>query len=122
MLIHIKNSQKAKKNSIKFHRQSICESILNILWNEGFINGYRVVSNNKTKIEIFLKYKPTGTPVINSIKFLSKPSRREYCSVKKIWQLDSNKTFIIFSTVKGLMTINGCKKNKIGGEPLIILN
>ena len=120
MFINIKNGQKSKKNSVKLYRKNICEIFLNLLWDEGFINGYRIIS--REKIEIFLKYSNTGDPAINSIKFISKPSRRVYCSVKQIWKLDSNKTFIIFSTIDGLMSIKDCKKKKLGGEPLIVLN
>lgn len=120
MFINIKNGQRSKKNSVKLYRKSICEIFLKLLWDEGFINGYRIIS--REKIEIFLKYSNTGDPVINSIKFISKPSRRVYCSIKQIWKLDSNKTFIIFSTIDGLMSIKECKKKKLGGEPLIVLN
>ena len=45
-----------------------------------------------------------------------------YYSAKQIWKLDSCKTFIVFSTNKGLKSISECKKGKIGGEPLIIIN
>ena len=122
MFTSIKNSQKSKKISVIVYRKNLCESFLKLLWDEGFIVGYKVVSSDKTKLEIFLKYSNTGNPIINSIKFVSKPSRRIYFSIKQIWKLDSSKTFIIFSTSHGLMSINDCKKNKIGGEPLIILN
>lgn len=122
MFISIKNSQKSKKNSVKVYRKNLCEAFLKLLWDEGFIAGYKAVSSDNKKLEIFLKYSNTGNPVINSIKFVSKPSRRIYFSIKQIWKLDSTKTFIIFSTNYGLMSINDCKKNKIGGEPLIILN
>ena len=120
MFINIKNGQKSKKNSVKLYQKNICEIFLKLLWDEGFINGYRIIS--REKIEIFLKYSKTGDPAINSIKFISKPSRRVYCSIKQIWKLDSNKTFIIFSTIDGLMSIKDCKKKKLGGEPLIVLN
>jgi small subunit ribosomal protein S8 len=122
MFTSIKNSQKSKKISVTVYRKNLCESFLKLLWDEGFIVGYKVVSLDKTKLEVFLKYSNTGNPIINSIKFVSKPSRRIYFSIKQIWKLDSSKTFIIFSTSRGLMSINDCKKNKIGGEPLIILN
>jgi small subunit ribosomal protein S8 len=121
MFTNIKNGQMAKKNVIIGPRKNICESFLKILWNEGFISGYRISLNTK-ELEIFLKYTKNGKPVINSLKFLSKPSQRIYYSSKQIWKLDSSKTFIIFSTNLGLKSINDCKKNKIGGEPLIIVN
>nr|QYB23132.1 ribosomal protein S8 [Nitzschia traheaformis] len=122
MFISIKNSQKSKKSSVNVYRKNLCEAFLKLLWNEGFIAGYKTVSSDNKKLEVFLKYSDTGNPIINSIKFVSKPSRRIYFSIKQIWKLDSTKTFIIFSTTHGLMSINDCKKNKIGGEPLVIVN
>ena len=112
----------AKKSVITNPRKNICEEFLKIFWNEGFISGYRVSIQNKDNLEIFLKYTKTGKPVINSLRFLSKPSQRIYYSSKQIWKLNSSKTFIILSTNSGLKSINQCKKHKIGGEPLIILN
>ncbi|MBE0439301.1 MAG: 30S ribosomal protein S8 [Gammaproteobacteria bacterium] len=112
----------AKKSVVIGPRKNICESFLKILWNEGFISGYKISQQNPNNVEIFLKYTQVGIPVISSLKFLSKPSQRIYYSSKQIWKLDSSKTFVIFSTNHGLKSINECKKDKIGGEPLIIIN
>jgi small subunit ribosomal protein S8 len=122
MLTNIRNGQLAKKNVVIQTRKNICESFLKILWDEGFILGYRVSAKDNKKIEIFLKYTKDGKPAINSLKFLSKPGQKIYYSVKQLWKLDSYKTFIIFSTNKGLKSINQCKKEKIGGEPMLIIN
>ena len=122
MFANIKNGQMAKKSVILETRKNICESFLKILWDEGFISGYKIFAQNDKKIEIFLRYTRTGKPVINSLKCLSKPGQRLYYSAEQIWKLDSSKTFIIFSTNKGLRTIKQCKKNRIGGEPLVIIN
>ena len=121
MFTSIKNGQMAKKSIVTGPRKNVCESFLKVLWNEGFISGYKISNEHANKLEIFLKYTKNGTPAINSLKFLSKPGRRIYYSAKQIWKLDSSKTFIIFSTNDGLKSINECKKNKIGGEPLIII-
>jgi small subunit ribosomal protein S8 len=122
MFANIKNGQMAKKSVILESRKNMCESFLRILWDEGFISGYRIFAQNNKKIEIFLKYTRAGKPVINSLKCLSKPGQRLHYSAKQIWKLDSSKTFIVFSTNKGLKTINQCKKDKIGGEPLAVIN
>ena len=122
MFANIKNGQIAKKSVILETRKNICESFLKILWDEGFISGYKILAQNDKKIEIFLRYTRTGKPVINSLKCLSKPGQRLYYSAKQIWKLDSSKTFIVFSTNKGLRTINQCKKDRIGGEPLVVIN
>lgn len=112
----------ARKNIIKGPKKNTCESLLKILWDEGFITGYRTCPYNQQSIEIFLKYTKTGKPAINSLKFVSKPSKRVYFTSNLIWKLNSSKAFIIFSTNRGLMTINECKKKNIGGEPYVIIN
>jgi small subunit ribosomal protein S8 len=83
--------------------------------------GYAISSEAPTKLKIFLKYNH-NRPVINSIKFVSRPGRRIYYSINQIWKIDSNKSFLIFSTNKGLKSITECKKIKIGGEPFILIN
>jgi small subunit ribosomal protein S8 len=121
MFANLKNGQLAKRNCIYQTRKNICEAFLKLLWNEGFILGYIIDSNDPNKLKIFLKYK-NGKPVINSIKLISKPSKRIYWSIDQIWKIDSSKNFIIFSTNKGLKTIVDCKRLKIGGEPFIVIN
>ena len=95
-------------------------ALLNILWNEGFILGYKVSYLNLEFLKVFLKYKE-NKPVINSIKLISKPGRRLYYKVSQLWKLDSKKKLFILSTSKGLMTIHECKKTRIGGQPLFII-
>ena len=121
MFANIKNGQMAKRKIIFQSNKKICESFLQILWIEGFILGYKIDSKNVNKFKIFLKYK-NNKPVINSIKLVSKPSKRVYYSAKQIWKLNSGKSFIIFSTNQGLKSIVDCKKLKIGGEPYITIN
>jgi small subunit ribosomal protein S8 len=121
MFANIKNGQLSKRNIIIQKKKKICETFLRILWNEGFISGYVIDKKKFKQIKIFLKYK-NNRPVINSLKVISKPSRRIYYSVKQIWKLESNKSFVIFSTSKGLKSILECKKLNIGGEPVIAVN
>ena len=118
MFSNIKNGQLTNRSFIFNQRKKICESFLKILWNEGYITGYKV---HREKIQIFLKYK-NDKPAINSIKLISKPGLKIYSSVKQLWKINSNKSFIIMSTDKGLKSLLDCKKLKIGGEPFIIVN
>lgn len=121
MFANIKNGQLAKRNYIIQRRKKICESFLRILWKEGFILGYTINSTNCNELKIFLKY-TNKIPAINSIKIISKPSRRIYYTAKQIWKINSNKFFIILSTNQGLKSITECKKLSIGGEPFILIN
>lgn len=111
----------AKKHIIIQKRKKICEAMLKVLWDEGFISCYKICGKDSTNLEIFLKYSKTGEPNIKYLRFISKPSKRIYFSLKQIWKLDSSKAFVIFSTSKGLKSIKQCKKDAIGGEALLII-
>ena len=121
MFSNIKNGQLAKRPFILQKKKKICESFLKLLWDEGYILGYKNSTSHQDTFKIFLKYS-NGKPIINSIKTISKPGKRIYYSTKQIWKINSGNNFIIFSTNKGLKTIEQCKRLKLGGEPIIIIN
>lgn len=117
---NLKNSQIAKKEFTFQPKTKLTTSLLNILWDEGFIFGYKICSSDLNLLKIFLKYK-NGNPVINSLKIISKPSRQVYYSASDLWKLDVKKNLIILTTPKGLLTINECKQTKTGGKLLLII-
>jgi small subunit ribosomal protein S8 len=120
MISAISNGQLAKKPFVLQKKKKVCEHILNILWDEGFILGYKNSKHKPNTLKIFLKYQ-NGNPVIQLIKVLSKPSLRVYYSVKQLWKLEPSKGTIVVSTTKGFMSSSDCKKKTIGGEPFIIV-
>ena len=120
IIASIQNGLLAKKPYIKVTRKKTIEMLLNVLWSEGFILGYKISKTNPKTLKIFLKYK-NGKPVINSLKSVSKPSLRIYYSAKQLWKLDPSKGTIILSTNKGFMSNYDCKKKTLGGEPLILV-
>ncbi len=122
MFANIQNGQQAQRSFIIQNKKKICESFLNILWNEGFISGYKTLNSTAVpKLKIFLKY-VKNQPVIHSIKAISKPSNRVHFSVKQIWKLNSESSLLIFSTNKGLLTCTQCKKLNTGGELFAVIN
>ena len=116
----LKNSQISRRNFMYQQKTKLIIAFLDILWDEGFILGYKIYSADSNILKIFLKYK-NGNPVINSVKPISKPSQQIYYSVSQLWKLDSKKNLIILTTSKGLMTVNECKRAQIGGKALFII-
>lgn len=116
-LIAIKNSQMTKKGFVLLKRTRILISFLNLLWNEGYILGYK---SSQNLVKIFLKYNNCN-PVIRSLTLLSKSSKKRYYSVQQIWKINSNEGFFVISTSKGFKSLLSCKKENIGGEPFIII-
>jgi ribosomal protein S8 len=86
------------------NKKKICESFLKILWDEGFILGYKIDSENSDKIKIFLKYR--RKTYYKCYKTYIK-TKSIYYSTKQIWKIDSSKSFIIFQQI--LKTVTDCK-------------
>ena len=118
MITSIKNSQLAKKSFVIITKNKNCESVLNILWDEGFIIGYTVLS--KTKIKVFLKYQ-ANKPSLLTIQSVSKRSLPVYYSANQLWKKTESGNLMIMSTNLGLFSSDYCKIIKQGGEPLLIL-
>ena len=117
---NLKNNQISRRDFFFQPKSKLAIAFLNILWNEGFILGYKIENSDSSLLKIFLKYR-NGNPAINSIKFIFKPSRNIYYSVPQLWKLATKKSLIVFSTPKGLMTVHECKKTQTGGKPLFIV-
>lgn len=120
MIANIKNGQLARKAYIYQKKKKSCESILNVLWDEGFISGYKISKSRPNVLKVFLKY-TNGKPTISLLKMVSKPSLKIYYSVKQLWKLDPSQGIVILSTNRGILSVNECKKLKLGGEPFIII-
>jgi small subunit ribosomal protein S8 len=120
MLASINNGLKVKKSFVLQPKKKICQSLLNILWDEGFILGYKIDETNSKLLKIFLKYK-NGKPVIHSLNSISKPGLRIYFSAKQLWKINTINGLLILSTNKGFMSVTECKKLKLGGEPFLVI-
>lgn len=121
MLAAIKNGQMANKPSIIIPASKVKKSILEVLKNEGYINGYSDAEVVKKKIsakpgiKIDLRYFE-GQPVIKNIKRMSTPGRRVYASVKDMPKIYNGLGVIVVSTSKGMMSDFDARQQKIGGE------
>lgn len=118
MFATIQNGQIANKAYVLQTKKKVCETFLNLLWDEGLILGYKKINGNPDFLKIYLKYKK-GKPVISNFKVLSKPGKRVYYPASYICKLKASKTFLVLSTNFGLKTITDCKQLQVGGEPFV---
>ena len=120
MFANLKNGQILKKSCILQRKTSICSNVLKLLWDEGFILGYKTYLQNPDYLIIFLKY-DKNIPAIKKITGISKPGKRIYLSVKDIWKTESSSGLFIITTNKGIFSLNMCRQLNIGGEPLFYI-
>jgi small subunit ribosomal protein S8 len=98
---------------------NILHGITQILKEEGFIKGYRVVTEkNASRLRIALKSAPETGYAIKGIRRMSRPGRRLYVGKDEIPTVKNGFGIAIVSTSRGVMTGEKAKKLSIGGELL----
>jgi len=121
MLTRIRNAQMAEKVTVAMPSSKLKVALAKVLQDEGYVDGYKVVTDNgKPTLEIGLKYY-ADRPVIEKIQRISRPGLRVYKGSEDIPQVMNGLGVAIVSTSKGLMTDRKARANGIGGEVLCIV-
>ncbi|MFH1837381.1 MAG: 30S ribosomal protein S8 [Candidatus Omnitrophota bacterium] len=116
-LTRIRNAIRAGKKDVVIKKSGILEGIVDIAKREGFISNYKVIEDNKQgQIKVYLKYLENGQSVLEGLKKISKPGRREYLPSKKIKEVMGGVGISIISTSQGLLTDKEAREKQIGGE------
>ncbi len=119
MLTRIRNAVRTGKSEVNIKASNICEGIAAVLKKEGYIEDFDRIDDGKQGIlRVALKYDQGGQPVIGEIARVSKPGRREYCSVEKLPRVFGGMGIAIVSTSKGVFSDRDCREANVGGEIL----
>jgi len=118
-LTRIRNAIIAGHKIVEAPSSKMRKEIARILFEKGYIKGYKVVEEGKAGeiIKIALKYNlRSKTPAINVIERISRPGLRKYTSVDDLPRVLNGLGIAIISTSKGLMTDKEARKENVGGE------
>lgn len=119
LLTCLRNAQMAGLRFFYVPHSKVKESILNVLFQNGYILGFFILDNNSIKksLVIFSKFY-NFTPVIKNLMRLSKPSVRVYFGVSKLSFLARKLGIIIFSSTFGTISSSDASLLHCGGEVL----
>ena len=119
MLTRIRNGLKVQKRSVSMPASRIKESILKVLHEQGYIDGFEqaVGENGRPILNVELKYYQ-GRPVIERLERVSRPGRRVYRPVAALPSVAGGLGVAIVSTSKGVMTGKQARQAGAGGEIL----
>jgi small subunit ribosomal protein S8 len=119
LLTRIRNAGHAKLESVDIPNSKIKTGIASILKEQGFVNDYKVIEDNKQGIlRIYLKFIEGRKHAIFGIQRVSKPSRRIYANASEIPKVRNGLGIAILSTTKGLLVDKDAKNQNVGGEIL----
>lgn len=119
LLTRIRNAHLAGHESVKVPHSKVLEQITKIMGQEGFVGPYTVEEKHPCPvITIALKYQDDRTPVIRTIRRVSKPGCRVYSGAKEIPRVLNGLGVNILSTSHGIMTGRQARAEGVGGEIL----
>jgi small subunit ribosomal protein S8 len=118
LLTRIRNAQAVAKTVVRVPSSKVKIAIAQVLADEGYIDGFKVKSEDgKSELEIALKYY-AGRPVIERIERVSRPGLRVYKGSDAIPQVMNGLGVAIVTTPQGVMTDRKARANGVGGEVL----
>ncbi len=122
MLTRMRNALDRQQPSVAMPHSKLKVSIAEVLKNEGYIENYEVVTQEKfPTLVIRLRYvggRRDRRSVINGLKRVSSPGRRIYVGKKEIPWVLSGLGVSILTTSRGVMTDQKARQLGLGGELL----
>jgi small subunit ribosomal protein S8 len=119
MLTRIRNALGARHAKVDVPASKLKADIARILKEEGYIVNFKLAEEGAARtIKIYLKYAPDSSPVISSIKRVSRPGCRVYVVRKEIPRVLGGLGINILTTPRGVMTGRKAHTEGLGGEVL----
>lgn len=116
LLIQLKNAQAVKKRSIKIRFSRMDKAISEVLKKAGFLKKVDVKGRMPKRIlELTLNTKERP---IQGVKFLSRPSLRQYFGYRDLRNVKGGYGTLVLSTPEGILTASEARKKKVGGQAL----
>ena len=119
LLTRIRNAVQAGHSNLIVPRSKMKLAIVKILKEEGFVEGYvDEQSGPQGQIKVFPRYNEANKGVIQGIKRISKPSRRNYVGKNAVPRVRNGLGVAILTTPQGVLTDRQARKAGVGGEVL----
>ena len=118
----IRNGSSAGFKYVDIPASKIKRKITRVLYAQGFIKRFIFIEDGlQGLLRIWLKYDSEGKPIINTIKRVSTPGRREYVGADNLPRVRNNLGVAILTTPRGLMTSQEAARNNVGGEVVCLV-
>lgn len=120
MLTRIRNANTVGHKTVDIPASKMKKSIAEILLEEGYINGFDVIEDNKQGIiKIEMKYGASNKEkVISGIKKISKPGLKVYAKAGDVPKVLGGLGIAILSTSNGIISDKKARELGVGGEVL----
>ncbi len=114
----VRNALHVRKETVEFPASKLLERVLNIFKNDGYVEDYRLLKDDKQGVlKVYLKYE-NNKPAIMGLKRISRPGLRVYTDNSRIPRVLNGLGTAVLSTSRGVISDREARKLKVGGEVL----
>ena len=120
MLTRIRNALAARHERVQIPASRMKQEIARVLKEEGYILDFHVdqAAHPQSLLDITLKYDVMNLSVIQGLRKISTPGKRQYVACKKMPKVLDGAGIAIISTSRGMLTDQQCLAENVGGEVL----
>jgi small subunit ribosomal protein S8 len=120
MLTRIRNALAARHERVQIPASRMKQEIARVLKEEGYILDFHVdkAAHPQGLLDITLKYDVMNMSVIQGLRKISTPGKRQYVSCKEMPKVLDGAGIAVISTSRGLLTDQQCLAENVGGEVL----
>ena len=119
LLTRVRNAQQARHATVNVPASNLKEAILEILVDRGYLASVeRIDEGPQGTLVAELRYDGDSVGLIQSIKRVSRPSRRVYVGVDEIPDVLNGLGVAILSTSRGVLADDEARTANVGGELL----
>jgi small subunit ribosomal protein S8 len=118
MLTRMRNALAARHERVQMPASQMKREIARILKEEGYIRDFRLHPSAHAHgvLDIELKYDVTNTSVIQGLRRVSTPGKRQYVAYREMPTVLDGAGIAILSTSRGILTDRQCRAGNVGGE------
>ena len=118
MLIRLSNASRVGHTHVAMPYSALKAAVASVLSREGYVGEVKEKGKATRQLEVELRYREGGRPVISGSKRVSKPSRRMYVGVHDIHPVKRGHGLLVLSTPQGVLSGKEAREKKVGGEAL----
>lgn len=118
MLTRIRNAVAIANASVDVPASNFKKALAEVLVREGYLKSVETVEGEggRPVLRIGLKYGHRRSPVIHSLKRISKPGRRAYTKAGQVPVVRGGLGIAVISTPQGLLVDRDARRKNVGGE------
>jgi len=119
MLARLRNAALARHREVRLPASRLKHAIARVLAEAGFVGEVRTEeAEGRPLLVVELRYAEDGSPVIDGLRRVSKPSRRVYVGKDEVTQVRHGLGVAVISTSKGVLSDRAAREAGVGGELL----